>query len=273
VPLNKQYFLSTFLFKENKMETASANLHNQKLAAELADRKSFVPWLMLGSRSALFFIFQALIAGWFVLFGTPDAWLEAARWWPVMALLANFVSITLLFRLFRAEGKQFLSILRFSRATLKTDLLWLAGMSVIGLPIAAAPMNTLAAAIFGDPMVPIYMLFRPLPAWAMVISFLFPLTIAFAELPTYFGYVMPRLAAQLKNGWLAWLVAAFFLGLQHSFLPLILDGRFFLWRLGMYLPFALFAGLVLKQRPQLLPYFAVIHALMDVSALTVYWMI
>ena len=81
---------------------------------------------------------------------------------------------------------------------------------------------------------------------------------------------MPRLEIQLKNGWLAWLLAACFLGAQHMFLPLLLDGRFMLWRLGMYLPFALFVGLALKLRPTLLPYFMILHALIDVSAVLVY---
>jgi hypothetical protein len=190
-----------------------------------------------------------------------------------MAIFANIVSTYLLVRLFRAEGKRYLDVIRFSRATLKTDLLWVFGFSIIGLPIAAAPMNTLAAAIFGDSMTPIYMMFRPLPTWALVLSFLFPATIAFAELPTYFGYVMPRLAERFRNGWLAWLIASLFLGAQHMFLPLILDGRFMLWRLGMYLPFALFAGLLLKLRPTLLPYYMIVHALVDVSAVAVYFMI
>jgi hypothetical protein len=175
--------------------------------------------------------------------------------------------------LFQSEGKRYLDILRFSKATVGKDVLWLLGSSVVGIPIMAAPMNTLAALIFGDSMAPIQMMFRPLPGWALILGFLFPLTIAFAELPTYFGYVMPRLAMQLKNGWIAWLVAAFFLAAQHCFLPLILDGRFILWRLGMYLPFALFAGLLLKLRPSLLPYMAIVHALIDISTLSVYWMI
>jgi hypothetical protein len=84
---------------------------------------------------------------------------------------------------------------------------------------------------------------------------------------------MPRIAAQMKNGWFAWLIASFFLAAQHMFLPLILDGRFMMWRLGMYLPFALFAGLMLKLRPSLLPYYMIVHALMDVSAVMVYVMI
>ena len=231
------------------------------------------PWLLLVSRSILFVLFQGLIALVLAVTGTKSAWDESTRYWTFLAFLANFVSIYLLVRLFNAEGKRYLEIIRFSRATWKTDLLWFLVASLIALPIAAAPREPLAIVIFGDAMTATNMLFRPLPTWAFILSFLFPLTIAFAELPTYFGYVMPRLEAQLKNSWVAWLIASFFLAAQHMFLPLILDSGYLLWRFGMFLPFALFTGLVLKFRPALLPYFMVIHALMDVTTVLVYLMI
>ncbi len=41
----------------------------------------------------------------------------------------------------------------------------------------------------------------------------------------------------------------------------------------MYLPFALFIGLMIKLRPSLLPYVVVIHALMDISTVLVYLMV
>jgi hypothetical protein len=182
------------------------------------------PWLMLISRSVMFLIFQGLIALGLAAAGTESAWEESARYWTFLAFLANFVSLYLLLRVFNAEGKRYWDILRFSRETWKTDLLWLFGFSIIGIPIAAVVKDPLAVAIFGDAMTPTNMLFRPLPMWAFVLSFLFPLTIWFAELPTYFGYAMPRLEAQLKNGWIAWIIASFFLAAQHMFLPLILDG-------------------------------------------------
>jgi hypothetical protein len=227
-------------------------------------------WFMLLSRSALFLFFQLLIAFILVLAGTTSAFREAAKYWPFMAICANTVSIYLLVRLYRAEGKRYLDAIKFSRAAWKNDLLWFLGVSIIGLPIAALPMNIVGDALFGDRMTPVYMMFRTLPAWALVVSLLFPLTVAFAELPTYFAYCMPRLSVQMKNGWLAWLIAAFFLGAQHMFLPLIPDGRFMLWRLLMYMPFALFAGFFLKLRPTLLPYFMIVHALVDFSAVAVY---
>ena len=231
------------------------------------------PWLMLISRSVLFMLFQALIALILFATGTTAAWYESARWWVFLPILANIVSIYLLVRLFHADGKRYLDVIKFSRATLKTDLLWIIGSSIIGLPVISAPMNIVGTAIFGDAMTPINMMFRPLPTWALVTSVLFPLTIGFAELPTYFAYSMPRLEAQLRNSWVAWLIASFFLAAQHMFLPLILDGNFILWRFLMYLPFALFAGLLLKLRPTLLPYTMIIHALADVSAVSVYLMI
>ncbi len=231
------------------------------------------PWLILISRSVLFLLFQLLITLLLALTGTRSAWNESARWWTFMAFLANFVSIYLLVRLFNAEGKRYFEVIRFSKATWKADLLWFILATVVAMPIIAAPREPLAIAIFGDVATANNMLFQTLPTWAFVLSFLFPLTIAFAELPTYFAYCMPRLEAQLKNGWLAWLITSFFLAAQHIFLPLILDGGYLLWRFGMFLPFALFTGFVIKLRPSLLPYFLIVHALLDVSTVLVYLMI
>lgn len=231
------------------------------------------PWLMLFSRSALFLFFQAIIALVLWLLGRHSPWDASAGLWIFTVIPANLVSFLLLTRLFKAEGSSYCDRMRFSKATRGRDLLWLLGSMIVGTPIMAAPMNNLAVLIFGDAMAPIDMMFRPLPGWALALGILFPLTIGFAELPTYFGYVMPRLAVQVKNGWAAWLIASFVLALQHSFMPFLPDGRFFLWRLGMFLPFALFAGLVLKLRPGLLPYFAIFHTLLDLSTLAVYFML
>ncbi len=238
-----------------------------------ASPKPFAPWIMLISRSLLFLFFQGLIALGLFLTRQTNAWDESARWWIFAVIATNLVGVFLLVRLFKAEGKRYLDLFHFSKATVGKDLLWFFGSSVIGIPAMAAPMNTLAPLIFGDSMAPINMMFKPLPGWALALGFLFPLTIVFAELPTYFGYVMPRLSAQLKNGWVAWLIAAFFLASQHCFLPFIPDARFILWRLGMYLPFALFVGLLLKLRPGLLPYAVIFHGLIDISTLSVYWMV
>jgi hypothetical protein len=235
-----------------------------------------IPWLALVSRSGFFLGVQALIALVFVAFGAGNPWQASIAWWPIVAFAANCASIFLLTNFFRAEGARYIDSIRFQRRSLKTDLIWLVVVCAIGLPLAGGVMTPLATALFGDSMAPVYMMFRPLPQWAYILAFAFPLTIAFAELPTYFGYAMPRIAAQLQpvggkaSGWIAWLLASFFLAGQHCFLPFIPDGRFLLYRAGMYLPFALFTGLVIKLRPSLLPYLMILHALMDISTMLVY---
>jgi hypothetical protein len=230
------------------------------------------PWLMLVSRSVLFILFQGLIALILYTSGTKSAWDESAKYWMLMVTPANIVSLFLLIRVFNADGKRFWDILRFSRDTWKADLLWFIVASLIAMPIVGAPREPLAKAIFGDSMIATSMLFQPIPTWAFALGFIFPLTIWFAELPTYFGYVMPCLSEQI-NGWLAWLIASIFLAAQHMFLPTILNGGYFLWRFGMFLPFALFVGFVVKLRPTLLPYFVIVHALLDITTVLVYLMI
>ena len=110
------------------------------------------------------------------------------------------------------------------------------------------------------------LLARPLPAWAAIVSFaLFPLLQGLVELSTYILYALPRLEAQGVRPWLAVSLALFFLSAQHIFAPFIFEARFIIYRFVMFLPFAALVTLVLRWRPRLMPYMAVIHILMDVS--------
>jgi hypothetical protein len=52
---------------------------------------------------------------------------------------------------------------------------------------------------------------------------------------------------------------------------LILYGRFIAWRLVMFMPFAFLVALVMRWRPRLLPYLAIVHALMDISAAAMFF--
>jgi hypothetical protein len=99
----------------------------------------------------------------------------------------------------------------------------------------------------------------------MILVVTFPIVHALAELPTYFGYVMPRLAAATGWGWRAMLLSALVLSAQHMALPLIFDWRYLAWRGLMFLPFAIWIGYVVRRRPTTLPYLVVGHALLDSS--------
>jgi hypothetical protein len=94
---------------------------------------------------------------------------------------------------------------------------------------------------------------------------LLPLTNPFAELVTYFGYVMPRVRALSGRVWIAVAAAAFMLAAQHMAFPLIFDWRFLLWRVLMFIPFAVWLGLCMIWRPRLLPFLLIGHALLDAT--------
>ncbi|MBE2224976.1 MAG: hypothetical protein IAF02_25780 [Anaerolineae bacterium] len=57
------------------------------------------------------------------------------------------------------------------------------------------------------------------------------------------------------------------------FVPFLPDARFIIYRLVMFLPFAILIALVMHWRPRLMPYMAVIHVLMDMSVAVMFLMV
>lgn len=229
-----------------------------------------LPWLMLMARTILFAAWQGVIALLYFIFGSATPWQASTAWWTVTATLTNLVCIYLLIKLFKMENLRYRDLFKFNRETVKIDLLWLLGLLVLSGPAAMLPNYFAAQWLFGDSEAVLPLLFQPLPLWAILPTLLFfPLTIALAEIPTYFGYVMPRLEKQVE-AWPAVLLSALALAFQHGTLPLIFDVRFILWRLLMFIPFALLLALALHWRPRLLPYMVIVHGLLDFSAA---WMV
>lgn len=229
-----------------------------------------LPWLMLAARTFLFAFWQGAIAVLYLLAGSSTPWAASTAWWTVTATLTNLVCIILLIWLFKMEGLRYRDLFRFKRDTMKTDLLLVLGVLALSVPAATLPNYYTALWLFGDSEAVLPLFFRPLPLWAILPTLVFfPLTIALAEIPTYFGYVMPRLEKQVGT-WMAVLLASLALAFQHVTLPLVFDVRFITWRLLMFLPFALLLGIALRWRPRLLPYLVIVHGLLDFSAA---WMV
>lgn len=225
---------------------------------------------MLAARTLLFLFFQLVIAGIYLAAGSPGAFSESAAWWPVTAALAGLVCIGLLGWLARGEGLRLLDLYRNGPGKFPRDL-WIAlGLFALAGPIAWLPNVLTAQWLFGEPMIPVRMMFRPLPMWALFPAMLlFPVSIGLSELPVYMAYVQPRLAALTGRAWLAVLATGLALAAQHAALPLILDGRFIAYRALMFLPFALYVAVIARWRPGLMPYLMAGHALIDFSTMMV----
>jgi len=232
------------------------------------------PWLMLIIRSILFLAFQTVIALVFLFGGKSDSWNASAGWWPFAVIFTDLACLVLLIRFYRQEGKRFWDVFRIERQFVKQDLLFMFGFLIIAGPLGYLPNILSAQWLFGDPQVALDLLVRPLPLWAAITSVaLFPLLQGLVEIPTYMLYSMPRLEAQAMRPWLAVALASFFLSAQHIFAPFLPDGRFITYRLVMFLPFAILVAVVMRARPRLMPYMAVIHVLMDLSVAVMFLII
>jgi hypothetical protein len=230
-----------------------------EVKASVAGRNGL--FILLLSRLVLFAFFQFLIS-FFI-----NSWSASVAYWMLTATLTNIVSIVLLIVLFRKEGGKFLSLFRIRKLKWKNDLILVTGLALISILLIWLPPYFVQKWIWGDSNYPQELLFQPLSKnLSLVLLIVFPLTIGFAELATYFGYIMPHLKKYYSSNYVVVLLPVFFLSLQHCTLPLIFDSQFILYRGLSFLPFALLIGIVLFKRPYLLPYFAILHVALDASA-------
>ncbi len=219
---------------------------------------SRLTFLLLGSRLILFLIFQVIIAL------ITSSWHVSERYWLLSATLTNIVSIVILFLLFRVEGRDYFSLFKINRSDFKKDIIIFLGITILTIPVVFAPGYFLSLLLWNDVNVPTKMMFGTIEKGLVyLLLFAFPVTIAFAELATYFGYIMPKLKEQLKKKWLAVFLPVLFLSIQHCTLPFIPDLNFIAYRALVFLPFATLIGLSVYYRPSLFIYFAVLHGIMD----------
>jgi hypothetical protein len=238
---------------------------------ETALRTKSTPWVMLFSRITLFFLVQAVFAiGYYLVDSTP-AWEKAANWWPLTVVIADLICLGLLMKAFQSEGRNYWNIFRIDRKKIGSDLLALLGLTVLTAPLTFLPNVWLGTALFGDSTATQNLFYRPIPYWAVYLALIaFPIAQGLTEVPTYYGYVMPSFEMQGMKKWLAITLPALMLGFQHIAMPFLFDGRFIVWRAFMFLPFAFLIGIAFHWRPRLLPYFVVVHILMNMATIAMF---
>jgi hypothetical protein len=208
------------------------------------------------SRLFLFLLFQMLLA--FVL----KSWDVSIKYWTLSATMTNIISIVLLYALFKHENISCFSLFRFQKTQWKTDLIWFLILFVISVPIAIIPSLALSNLFWGNTEYYHQVLFQPVNQNLLYFLLLmYPVTTGIAELPTYFGYIMPRLKIHLKANWLVIAMPVIAFSIQHCTLPLVFEAKFILFRGIMYLLFALVFGIALYKRPSLLPWLTILQIL------------
>lgn len=217
-------------------------------------------------RSALALLSQSLFALGFLMGGDDNPWRSAADWWLVSFALAEMANLWILNRLARSEGLRLRDLYNLGSTNRGADLKWV-GVAILGAaPLGFFPNLLLAQALWGDAGAASDLLFRAIPIWAAWLMMgVFPVIHGLTELPTYFGYVMPRLQTLTGRSLGPLIATSGVLSVQHALLPLLFDWRYIAWRALMFLPLAAWFAWVIKHRSTVLPYLAVAHALLDVS--------
>jgi hypothetical protein len=212
--------------------------------------------IILFTRLFLFAVFQAIIAIFI------SSWIDSEKFWLLTATLTNVVSIVILKVLLKKEGKKYLTLFRFSKKQRGKDFMIFLVPALICLPVILIPSLSLSQWLWGNTAYYHQVLFRQIPKEIIYFLLLvFPITAALAEIPTYFGYIMPRLKDRLRLNWVAFVLPVIFLSVQNCALPLVFDAKFILFRGLMYLPYALLLGIFLFKRSSLLPYVSILYGM------------
>jgi uncharacterized protein len=149
------------------------------------------------------------------------------------------------------------------------DVLLGLGLWVVIFPVflgGALLASRLVYATLEPPLYPGQVGGRTLPLWGMIFSFASVVLWSATEETSYQGYVLPRLEVLARRPWKAIVLVGFWWALQHSFLPLVLEWRWVVFRFLAFLPGVLLLMLVYRRIRRLAP-LIIAHWPMDILAL------
>jgi len=211
------------------------------------------PIIIIFARLIFAILAQGLIAGLFMLQGSPTPWQAAAPWWIVYGTLIDIGCLVLLARLTRREGIRLSDLLSFQRQHLGRDLLL--GLGFIILYIFLATIGGIFSGLLYYGAAPAPAIMVPLPLWGTLYSLIvWPILWAFAEEMTYQGYALPRLEVLSGRAWLAVIIVGFGWALQHSALPLMADWRWAAYRFASSLLIGIVLPIIYLRTRRLLPF-------------------
>jgi hypothetical protein len=171
-----------------------------------------LPFILPVLRSVFFII--AFLS--MVLF-TRQSLDDLSKYWSIITIIGNGLTILLLFFLFKREGMSFKQIVGRQKEEWKYTVYIIIVMLILGM----GGMAGFGFLIYG--YLPVTMI-QPLPVSLAIFNLiLLPLTIVFAELPLYFGYSLNKIEKMTGNKILAIFYPMFFYALQHSFIPFLFD--------------------------------------------------
>lgn len=184
---------------------------------------------------------------------------DITNWWSIVASVVNIATILLLVFISKKQNKTFLGFLNYEKGktTVKQSVL----ISILIIVVGMAGMYLAGYLCYGVIPYAAPMMIAPIPLWLAIINILIlPVTTALAEEGLYLGCGVNN----IKNKYLAIFLPAFFFALQHSFIPVLMDFTYIVYRFLSFLPLTIILCWYYYKKRNPLP-IMIGHALIDVA--------
>ncbi len=216
---------------------------------------AYMPYLMPIFRSVLF-----IFGGLFFAALSGQSLIESAKWWPILCVVFNVITILVLKMVCKLEGIEYRVLINYKKGQL--NFIYILTIILLMLSVGVGGMYLFGLVIYG--YIPT-ILIQPIPVWIAVINtVLLPVTIVFAELPLYFGYSFNRINDSSGNKLFAIVYIVFFYALQHSFIPLMFEWKYILFRFFSFLPLMIVLSVIYNKRKVLTP-LMIGHGVLDLG--------
>ena len=156
---------------------------------------------------------------------------EISNWWSVVASAVNIMLIVFLVFVTKKADTSFLNLINYKKGVTKPKQIIL--ISLLILLVGIGGMYLAGFICYGVIPYAAPMMIAPIPLWLAIINVIvLPVTTAIAEDSLYLGCGVNK----IKNKYLAILIPALFFALQHSFIPVLFDVQYIVYRFLSFLP-------------------------------------
>ena len=210
---------------------------------------------LLPIRSIMFIII--FVVGSYI---TKKSLNDITNWWSIVATIVNVITILILLFVTKRIGSSYKELINYEKGQTKIKEVII--ITLIVLVFASIGMNV--AGLICYKVIPYMapMMAAPVPLILAIINFiLLPLTVSFAEDGLYLGCGVNS----FKNKYLAILVPAFFYALQHSFIPVLFDFKFIIYRFLCFLPLTIIFCIYYYKKKNPVP-IMIGHAIVEIAS-------
>ena len=184
---------------------------------------------------------------------------EISNWWSAVASIVNIATVLLLFFITKKQKSSYRELINYEKG--KTSVKQIIAVSAVVVIVGMAGMYIAGFICYGVIPYAAPMMIAPVPLWIAVINvILLPVSTAFAEEGLYLGCGVN----QIKNKYAAIILPALFFAVQHSFIPVLFDVKYIIYRFLSFLPLTLILCWYYHKKRNPLP-IMIGHAIIDVA--------